>query len=691
MAGWDGKGVDPWLPERVASEIKIVKAERKLYTSWWGSLSGWLTQVHRSVLRGGRPDAEAVWAQAPLWAQAMQRFVQGPVKEVIGLAYRQLFGEGYKFDARPAVVEHLATVHNRMVRTPDEAYDLVASQVARGAAAGESIEKIAARVDEVLTATGTEHWQGRAVAVARTETLGALSAGRSDAFEAIAEELDEEFEHMWLSTLDLKTRRAHVLADGQRVPLGQPYIVGEEPLMRPHDPLGSASNVINCRCDELILSPGEEVDMSNRQFADPDEAAADQPVTGRHDQKTHGRPKKTSKTKAQDRQAAIDTARASARVAAELDEQAANIGGVIDKDANRMLAHRIGAAVAKGAIPADVADRMRQAVADGDMDAALTAAWAHAETLGVDRIARAGDVVTFDRKAHKAIDGDFDTGDPVQVVRPGSRWQSGDEDVLLEKAVVEDAPQVAAWHTHLRGDLGAVADLVGAPETAPARPLGGGMVGDVALLTYRGGKLVRKELGAKARGQREGKDGGLTVMADAEQLAPLVMQAVGARAPAVLRTGKHSLHMAHVDGKVGADIVPWGGDTPRDLVDSDQGRLLGLADALMVNLDRNDGNWILGDNGELWGIDHGSAFESDRYIEYLSGNAWASHFLAGRNLADRNDMSPADMAVIRARLEALRPDFEHLGRLAWWRAMMKRMNKLHAAAAGTGTRLGGGP
>lgn len=268
MAGWDGKGVDPFLPERLASEIMVTSSERRLYKSWWASITGWLVGAKRAVLSGVAPDAAAIWSQAPAWAKLMRRFVDGPVRDTMGQVYAELFGKGFQFDARPAVVSHLAEVHNRLVRTTDEAYDLVAATVARGAAGGQSIDDIARGVEDVLTATRSEHWQGRAVTVARTETLGALSAGRHDSFEAIAEELDEEFEHLWVSTLDGRARPAHLAADGQRVPLGQPYIVGGETLMHPHDSTGSASNVINCRCSELILRPGEDPDMSNRGFVE---------------------------------------------------------------------------------------------------------------------------------------------------------------------------------------------------------------------------------------------------------------------------------------------------------------------------------------------------------------------------------------------------------------------------------------
>lgn len=266
---WDGTGVDPWLPERLAAEATITLAERRMYREWWGSFSAWLVKVHRSVLGSNvRPDASAVWQHAPAWAAAMTTFVQGPVKQTMGLAYEALFGKGYHFDARPFVSDYLASVHNRMVRTPDEVYDLVATEVARGAARGDSIPDIAASIDDILTATNTERWPSRAVTVARTETIGSLSAGRHDSFVALTEELGEPMETVWISTIDQRTRPDHAAADGARVAVGQPFIVGGEELRFPGDPFGSAGNVINCRCATALAAPGEDIDMTGRQFDD---------------------------------------------------------------------------------------------------------------------------------------------------------------------------------------------------------------------------------------------------------------------------------------------------------------------------------------------------------------------------------------------------------------------------------------
>lgn len=268
-----GDGTDPWLPARLAALADITAAEQRIYSEFWAVLSGWLVRVARSVLRTVRPDPHAVFAHAPTWNRQMQGFANGSIRELLGQSYRTLLGAGYRFDSRPAVAAHLAEVTNRMVRTPDEVFHLVAGQIAEGAGKGESIVELAERVDTILSTTATERWPHRAVTVARTETIGAMNAGRTDSFAAVAEELTDEetgdgFESMWLATEDLRTRATHAEADGQRVPLGTPFTVGGHHLAFPGDPAGPGHEVIQCRCSTLLLRVGEDIDLSNRQFRD---------------------------------------------------------------------------------------------------------------------------------------------------------------------------------------------------------------------------------------------------------------------------------------------------------------------------------------------------------------------------------------------------------------------------------------
>lgn len=268
---WDGSGVDPWLSERLAAEAALVEAEQGVFQRYFAELTSWLVAVRRAVLSGGRllpPDPSAVWAKVPAWEQAAADVVNGPIRDTMALAYDAIFGPGFNFDARPAFAAYLAEVFNRMVNTPDMVFDLIAEAITEGAGLGEGIPVLADRVEEILSATGTQTWVNRAVTVARTETIGALNAGRQDSFAAIADVLAEPMEQQWLATADDRTRRTHRAADGQRTPVGSYFQVGNAELMFPGDPRGPAKEVINCRCTTLLVKPGETIDLSNRQFTD---------------------------------------------------------------------------------------------------------------------------------------------------------------------------------------------------------------------------------------------------------------------------------------------------------------------------------------------------------------------------------------------------------------------------------------
>lgn len=272
VAAWDGDGVDPWLPERLAGEVEVQRGERKLYESWLSAVAAWLTTVRRAVLRpfrrdGGRPDPVAVRAFGRDWSRRIAKIVDGPVKEIMGYGYEKVLGPGFRWDTRPAAVKHLAEVHNRMVRTPDEVFSLIAAEMARSAALGETPAEMADRVDHILnTEADVENWEGRARTVARTETAGALNGSRMDAYHATAKQLGGDWDTVWLSTMDLRTRPSHREADQQRVPLGQPFMVGGFPLRYPADPTGPAHESINCRCHFVLVRPNETVEMSDRQM-----------------------------------------------------------------------------------------------------------------------------------------------------------------------------------------------------------------------------------------------------------------------------------------------------------------------------------------------------------------------------------------------------------------------------------------
>ena len=263
---WRGPGEDPWLPHRLDAALNVGMWERSVRRSIWAILSEWLVGTARRVARtGAPPDLDAIWARVPAWRDSVEHVAQGRIKEAMGSAYRSTMGPDFDWDRRPAAARYLAEVENRLARVPESVYDLVAGEVQAGASLGEGIPSIADRVDNVLSTAGSDRWPNRATVIARTETVGALNAGRADAFDALEEELETDLEKVWLATEDSRTRPTHNAADGQRVPNGAPFIVGGFQLMFPGDPGGPAQEVIQCRCTMLLTEPGEELDLSNRQ------------------------------------------------------------------------------------------------------------------------------------------------------------------------------------------------------------------------------------------------------------------------------------------------------------------------------------------------------------------------------------------------------------------------------------------
>ena len=263
---WDGEGEDPWLPDRLRALLEAGKAERSIYEEVWSALSSWLVTTTRRVLRGPVIEPEEILARQPAWEEGVDRIINRGIAPVMSWAYRGIFGDGYDWRDRPNVISYLTGVSNRLVRVPREVFDLVAGQIAAGVTLGEGVPELRDRVDQVLSTTQSERWPNRATVIARTETMGALNGSRADAFQAFADETEDQMERMWLSTVDSRTRPSHVLADGQRVGLDEPFMVGGSPLMFPGDPSGPANEVIQCRCTTLLLEVGETVDLSRRQL-----------------------------------------------------------------------------------------------------------------------------------------------------------------------------------------------------------------------------------------------------------------------------------------------------------------------------------------------------------------------------------------------------------------------------------------
>lgn len=142
------------------------------------------------------------------------------------------------------------------------------------------------------------------------------AAVQNHAVMAVAQ-LDEdrgELQKVWIATLDGKTRPTHWAADGARVDLDAPFIVGGEPLMFPADPTGSPGETYSCRCRMGIIARDEalpdEVDRHTERLNGRDSVARNR--KGRSQQAEIARRAAEGNTRARDNRDGVGTVAAAA-------------------------------------------------------------------------------------------------------------------------------------------------------------------------------------------------------------------------------------------------------------------------------------------------------------------------------------------------------------------------------------------
>ena len=132
---------------------------------------------------------------------------------------------------------------------------IITSRVTSGILMGESNRQIAAHLRERITSMSIES----AIRAARTATTAAENGGRSASYKAAAD-MGVKMTREWIATHDARTRPEHGYADGQRVGIDEPFLVGGEKLMFPGDSsLGAHGwNIYNCRCAIKATIKGHE-------------------------------------------------------------------------------------------------------------------------------------------------------------------------------------------------------------------------------------------------------------------------------------------------------------------------------------------------------------------------------------------------------------------------------------------------
>lgn len=90
----------------------------------------------------------------------------------------------------------------------------------------------------------------RAQRVSRTMSTAAANGGKLEGWKQSEIAKGKK----WRSASGTRTRKSHRKANGQVVPLDEPFKVGDSKLMYPGDPSGEAKEIVNCRCTmQLVL------------------------------------------------------------------------------------------------------------------------------------------------------------------------------------------------------------------------------------------------------------------------------------------------------------------------------------------------------------------------------------------------------------------------------------------------------
>lgn len=156
------------------------------------------------------------------------------------------------------------TLNERLKKNEREIVAKIRQELAQSLVQGESYQTAAKRFKGAL-----EGDLGKAVRIAWTETHRAEEEAANLVREKARERLN--FEEVWLSTLDGKTRRTHRRMDGKTKDAEGFFDVNGNKARFPGDPRLPAKEVVHCRCTSVVRFPDRPItERRGRISLDPE-------------------------------------------------------------------------------------------------------------------------------------------------------------------------------------------------------------------------------------------------------------------------------------------------------------------------------------------------------------------------------------------------------------------------------------
>lgn len=150
----------------------------------------------------------------------------------------------------PAVIRFLEERAQRFaVQVSETTWEALRASLSEGMQAGETIEGLAQRVEEIMTER-----RSSAETIARTEVIGAMNGGSLEGWRQSGVVTQKS----WLAALDDLVRATHRTAHGQVVGIDDDFSVGDGHGQHP-GAIGLAAEDINCRCSMVPVLDVEEL------------------------------------------------------------------------------------------------------------------------------------------------------------------------------------------------------------------------------------------------------------------------------------------------------------------------------------------------------------------------------------------------------------------------------------------------
>ena len=193
----------------------------------------WVPPDVDELLNQPLADAQAEKAATPIHLKAIE-FATPPVVKALPEI-------SFEVDS-PFAKPLLEQVGTKGVNLGLAARDVILKVIGESYAQGLSVPNTAAQLQTEISHLADT----TALMQARTDLNGLANGASLQSVQVLGD--DAPAMKSWLATEDERTRETHADADGQEVPIDQPFQVGDDLLMYPGDPDGSDAEVINCRC-----------------------------------------------------------------------------------------------------------------------------------------------------------------------------------------------------------------------------------------------------------------------------------------------------------------------------------------------------------------------------------------------------------------------------------------------------------